>query len=96
MQMTEHQLELIKKQLERLVKIPGGFYAKKLEGIDISAIKTQSDFEKLPFSSKQDLREAYPLGLMAVPEEQIVRIHSSLFRLLIIMLLLSLITDCLR
>src|SRR5699024_8885524 len=31
----------------------------------------------LPFTDKDDLRAAYPLGLAAVPEEQIVRIHSS-------------------
>ena len=32
---------------------------------------------KIPFSSKEDLRNAYPLGLQAVPDEEIVRIHSS-------------------
>ena len=59
------------------MKVPNGFYAKKFAGIDIYAIKSQEDFEKLPFTWKGDLREAYPLGLAAVPEEQIVRIHSS-------------------
>ncbi|HAN44511.1 MAG TPA: phenylacetate--CoA ligase, partial [Ruminococcaceae bacterium] len=34
-------------------------------------------FEKLPFSDKTDLRKAYPLGLQAVPDEDIIRIHSS-------------------
>ncbi|MCQ2070707.1 MAG: phenylacetate--CoA ligase [archaeon] len=53
------------------------FYKKKFEGIDLSTIRTQEDFEKLPFTDKGDLREAYPLGLMAVPESEIVRIHSS-------------------
>src|SRR5574344_2900556 len=75
--MNEEQLALIKKQLERLMKVPNGFYAKKFAGIDINAIKSQEDFEKLPFTWKGDLRDAYPLGLAAVPEEQIVRIHSS-------------------
>jgi phenylacetate-CoA ligase len=77
MQMTETQLNQIKTQLKRVMQVPGGFYAVKFAGIDIDAIKTQSDFEKLPFSSKQDLRGTYPLGLSAVPEEKIVRIHSS-------------------
>lgn len=77
MQMKETQLELIKKQLKRVMQVPNGFYAKKFAGIDIDSIKTQADFEKLPFSSKEDLRGAYPLGLAAVPEEKIVRIHSS-------------------
>ena len=53
------------------------FYAKKFEGIDLSDVQTQADFEALPFSEKADLRDAYPLGLAAVPESEIVRIHSS-------------------
>ena len=40
-------------------------------------MQSQEDFQKLPFSEKADLREVYPLGLAAVPEEKIVRIHSS-------------------
>lgn len=76
MQMNEKTLEQIKVQLRR-VMAADGFYAKKLEGIDIDSIKTQEDFEKLPFSEKANLRDAYPLGLSAVPEEEIVRIHSS-------------------
>ncbi|ANE22089.1 phenylacetate--CoA ligase [Denitrobacterium detoxificans] len=76
MQMTSDQFALLAKQLENL-KDRSAFYAKKFEGIDLASIKTQADFEKLPFSEKADLREAYPLGLAAVPEEQIVRIHSS-------------------
>lgn len=77
MQMTEEQFNIIKAQLKKLVAIPDGFYAKKFAGIDIDAIKDQSDFEKLPFTDKGDLREAYPLGIAAVPTDQIVRIHSS-------------------
>lgn len=76
MKMTEQQLLLIKNQLLRLNNTDG-FYKKKLEGIDVSKINSQEDFEKLPFSWKGDLRDAYPLGLLAVPEEEIVRIHSS-------------------
>ena len=76
MQMTPEQLEALKKQLADL-KERSPFYAKKFEGIDLSDIQTQEDFEKLPFSEKGDLREAYPLGLAAVPQEKIVRIHSS-------------------
>ena len=40
-------------------------------------VQTQADFENLPFSEKADLREAYPLGIQAVPDEEVVRIHSS-------------------
>ncbi|MBQ7433202.1 MAG: phenylacetate--CoA ligase [Lachnospiraceae bacterium] len=76
MKISAEQLELVKAQLKRLVQTEH-FYGKRIEGIDIDAIQTAEDFEKLPFCSKEDLREAYPLGLMAVPEEEIVRIHSS-------------------
>lgn len=76
MKMTETQFELIKKQLKKLTSMDC-FYKRKLEGIDVDSIKSQEDFEKLPFTWKGDLREAYPLGLQAVPDEEIVRIHSS-------------------
>ena len=75
--MKPQQLELIKKQLERVTSIDGGFYQEKFKGIDISAINSKEDFEKLPFSWKGDLRDAYPLGLQAVPDNEVVRIHSS-------------------
>ena len=53
------------------------FYKEHFKGIDVSQINSQEDFEKLPFSDKGDLRNAYPLGLQAVPDEKLVRIHSS-------------------
>lgn len=74
--MTDNALNMIKNQLKR-VMAAGGFYAEKLKDVDIDGIRTQEDFETLPFSEKADLRNAYPLGLSAVPEEDIVRIHSS-------------------
>ena len=76
MKMKESQFLVIKEQLKKL-KSKKCFYQQKLEGIDVDSIQSQEDFEKLPFTWKGDLREAYPLGLMAVPEEEIVRIHSS-------------------
>ena len=76
MKMTGKQFELIKANLKKLTSKPC-FYKEKFRGIDIDNIKTQEDFEKLPFTWKGDLREAYPLGLQAVPDEEIVRIHSS-------------------
>ncbi len=76
MQMTDEQLSLIKQEFATL-KERSPFYARKFEGIDLADIRTQADFEKLPFSEKADLREAYPLGIQAVPDEEVVRIHSS-------------------
>jgi len=76
MKMKESQFNLIKEQLKKLTSIDC-FYKEKLKGIDVDKIESQEDFEKLPFTWKGDLREAYPLGLQAVPDEEIVRIHSS-------------------
>lgn len=74
--MNNEVLQQIKVQINR-VKKADGFYAKLLEDIDVNSINSQEDFEKLPFSEKGNLRDAYPLGLSVVPEEDIVRIHSS-------------------
>ncbi len=76
MNMTPEQFTLVKEQFKTL-KERSDFYARKFEGIDLGDVQTQEDFEKLPFSEKDDLRSAYPLGLQAVPDEEIVRIHSS-------------------
>ncbi|MBQ1448532.1 MAG: phenylacetate--CoA ligase [Coriobacteriales bacterium] len=76
MEMKPEQFELITKKLSTL-KEKSPFYAKKFEGIDLGDVKSQKDFEQLPFTTKSDLREAYPLGLLAVPESEVVRIHSS-------------------
>ncbi len=76
MQISEEQIKLVNDRIHALVKAES-FYGKKLEEAGIESIATAEDFLKLPFSEKNDLREAYPLGLMTVPEEEIVRIHSS-------------------
>nr|WP_318660734.1 phenylacetate--CoA ligase [uncultured Treponema sp.] len=78
MKMSETQLEQIREQIRRVKKCGNPFYTERFKNVNPEDIKTQQDFENLvPFCSKQDLRDAYPLGLAAVPEEEIVRIHSS-------------------
>ena len=76
MQISELQIQQVNHQINALKKA-GSFYGKKLAEAGIDSIASQEDFEKLPFSEKSDLRDAYPLGLMTAPEEDIVRIHSS-------------------
>ncbi len=76
MQISADQIALVNKQINALVSA-GSFYGKKLAEAGISAVNSQKEFEQLPFSEKADLRDAYPLGLMTAPEEEIVRIHSS-------------------
>ena len=76
MQISESQLELVNRQIERL-RASNNFYGQRLRDAGITGCDSIEDFERLPFSSKQDLRDAYPLGLAAVDDEKIVRIHSS-------------------
>ena len=76
MQINDTQLQMVNDQVKRLIH-SDNFYGRKLEEAGITEVKTVEEFQRLPFSQKQDLRDAYPLGLLAVPEEQIVRIHSS-------------------
>lgn len=52
-------------------------YRRIFEGIDIDKMKTKEDFESLPFTDKNDLRDAYPLKACAVPFDDVVRVHSS-------------------
>ncbi|MBR6029854.1 MAG: phenylacetate--CoA ligase [Clostridia bacterium] len=76
MRISETQLKQVDRQIKRL-RASNNFYGNKLREAGIDGVRTVEEFEALPFSQKQDLRDAYPLGLMAVPEEEVVRIHSS-------------------
>lgn len=77
--------EIIKIQNEKLVKqvrhvwdnVP--YYRKKMEekGVTPDDVKSIDDLHKLPFLSKDDLRESYPFGMMGVPQKDVVRIHST-------------------
>jgi len=46
-------------------------------GVRPEDIQTLKDLPRLPFTTKQDLRDNYPFGMFAVPLEQVVRIHAS-------------------
>jgi len=73
--MAKFNLEAAKSAITHAKK--GEFYKNLFKNIEAGDIKSKADFEKLPFTDKEDLRSAYPLGLQAAPEEKIVRIHSS-------------------
>ena len=47
------------------------------KGVHPSDLKTLRDLVKFPFTTKQDLRANYPFGMLAVPKEQVARIHAS-------------------
>jgi phenylacetate-CoA ligase len=76
MKINEKQLAQVNDRIKALVSA-GSFYGKKLMEKNITSVRSAEEFENLPFSEKNDLRDAYPLGLMTAPEEEIVRIHSS-------------------
>ncbi|MGN0389885.1 MAG: phenylacetate--CoA ligase family protein, partial [Wujia sp.] len=76
MQLNETQLSQVDAQVKRLVKTDS-YYGKIYKDLGITGVSSQEAFEALPFSSKDDLRNAYPLGIQAVPDEEVVRIHSS-------------------
>ncbi|MDR3209159.1 MAG: phenylacetate--CoA ligase [Oscillospiraceae bacterium] len=71
------QLDMLRAQLDRLARFDGGFYQAKLGRARLGADDPQSEFETLPFTDKDELRGTYPLGIAAVGEREIIRIHSS-------------------
>ena len=76
MQINEKQLSQVNNQIRRLIEADN-FYGKRLKESGIDHVSSVEDFLNLPFSEKQDLRDAYPLGLMTCKEDEVVRIHSS-------------------
>ena len=72
------QLERLKETVNRVyAKVPA--YAKKMDeaGVKPEDIKCLADLAKLPFVTKQDMRDNYPFGLFAVEKDELVRIHAS-------------------
>ncbi|HKK89875.1 MAG TPA: phenylacetate--CoA ligase [Desulfobacteraceae bacterium] len=72
------QLNRLKSTLERVyATVP--FYRESFDkaGISPSEIKSLDDLKRIPFTTKQDLRDNYPYGMFAVPMENVVRIHAS-------------------
>ncbi len=76
MKINEKQLELVNKQLRRIME-SGNYYSEVYRKAGITEVTSPEEFEKIPFTDKADLRNAYPLGIQAVPDEEVVRIHSS-------------------
>ena len=54
-------------------------YRKKMDaiGLEPGDIKSIDDLSKLPFTTKDDLRDAYPYGMICVPMEEVIRVHAS-------------------
>ena len=72
------QLERLQETVSRVyAKVPA--YRKKMDeaGVRPEDIRSLADLAKLPFVTKQDMRDNYPFGLFAVPKDELVRIHAS-------------------
>ena len=71
------QWERLQRTLERCMNSP--FYRKRFADahLTLADIRSLDDLQKIPFTTKQDLRDNYPFGLAAVPMSEVVRLHSS-------------------
>jgi len=72
------QLEKLQTVVKRAYEnVP--YYRKRFDeaGVKPENIKTLKDIEKLPFTTKTDLRDAYPFGMFAVPYDEIVEVHTT-------------------
>ncbi|HEY5973978.1 MAG TPA: phenylacetate--CoA ligase, partial [Geobacteraceae bacterium] len=72
------QLKRLRATVERVyANVP--FYKESFDkaGIRADAVKGLEDLQRLPFTTKQDMRDSYPYNLFAAPMEEIVRIHAS-------------------
>lgn len=71
------QLERLQKTVHHCMNSP--FYKKRFEELGLSPqdIRSLDDLQRIPFTTKQDLRDNYPYGLASIPLEKTVRLHSS-------------------
>ena len=77
-EMQNLQLARLQETVKRVYeKVP--YYRAKMDaaGVKVEDIQSLDDLAKLPFTTKQDMRDSYPFGLFAVPKDQLVRIHAS-------------------
>ena len=77
-QLKELQRQKLQRTVEAALKTP--FYKKRLNdaGIrDARDIQTDADFRKIPYTTKHDLREAFPYGMLAADKADVVRMHAS-------------------
>lgn len=71
------QLERLRSSVEKAMLSP--FYAKRMAeaGITPDSLRSLDDVRRIPFTTKDDLRNEYPYGMACVPKEQFVRMHCS-------------------
>ena len=75
--LCELQVHRLRDCIGRVAQVPFYKQAFDREKISPDIIRSIDDLRRLPFTTKEDLRQHYPLGFLAVPREQIMRIHGS-------------------
>jgi len=76
--LMELQLKQLKQAVDYALNTP--FYKRRLAKTGITSgqdIKSLADLKKIPFTTKDDLRECYPKGLLGVNQDEVIRIHTS-------------------
>ena len=73
------QRDRLRGLIDRLLAVPGGLQGARLReaGVTSGAGLTLADLPQLPFTTKRDLWDAYPFGLLAVPRQDVVAVHGS-------------------
>ncbi len=72
------QLQLLREQIRRALGTT--FYGPRLAEVGIrdpEDVRSLADLRRIPFTTKDDLRSAFPYGMLAIPKEDVVRLHAS-------------------
>ncbi len=72
------QLQKLKEEIGFSLRTP--FYKKRLATVGIQSpddIKTLDDLKRVPFTTKNDLRDGFPYGFLSIPREEVIRLHAS-------------------
>jgi phenylacetate-CoA ligase len=75
-QLAALQLDRLRRLVER-VKQNVPLYRTRLANVEPEDLASVGDLRELPFTRKEDLRDTYPLGMLAVPRDELARIHAS-------------------
>jgi phenylacetate-CoA ligase len=72
------QLQKLKEEIGFCLRTP--FYKKRLATVGIQSpdgIKNLEDLKRIPFTTKNDLRDGFPYGFLSIPREEVIRLHAS-------------------
>ncbi len=76
--LEKHQLKALRETVGNALKTP--FYKERLRGVGITRaedVGSLADLSRIPFTTKDDLRAAFPYGMLSIPHDDVVRMHAS-------------------